>query len=126
MACGGECALFTSDVYSGHNLWSCREVCDALVCLLDGTFIRFRIKLYRQTVGIPVGTDCAPLVVDLFLFCCERDFMKSLSRENQADIVEAFSRCLGGLLNIGSVCFGQMVDRMYPTELQLPGHLFWI
>ena len=26
-----------------------------------------------------------------FFFCYERDFMKSLSRENQADIIEAFN-----------------------------------
>ena len=38
-----------------------------------------------------LGTNCAPLVADLFLFCYERDFMKSLSRENQADIIEAFN-----------------------------------
>ena len=50
-------------------------------------FIRFGTKLYRQTIGIPMGTNCAPLVVDLFLFCYERDFMKSLSRENKADII---------------------------------------
>ena len=31
-------------------------------------FIRFGIKLYRQTIGIPMGTNCAPLVADLFLF----------------------------------------------------------
>ena len=66
-------------------------------------FIRFGTKLYRQTTGIPMGTNCAPLVADLFLFCYERDFMKSLSRENQADIIEAFnstSRYLDDLLNI--------------------------
>ena len=38
-----------------------------------------------------MGTNCAPLVADLFLFCYERDFMKSLSRESQADIIEAFN-----------------------------------
>ena len=50
-----------------------------------------------------MGTNCAPLVADLFLFCYERDFMKSHSRENQADIIEAFnstSRYLDDLLNI--------------------------
>ena len=68
------------------------KVCDALVYLLDNIFIRFGTKLYRQTIGIPMGTNCAPLVADLFLFFCyERDFMKSLSRENQADIIEAFN-----------------------------------
>ena len=71
---------------------------------------------------IPMGTNCAPLVADLFLFCYERDFMKSLSRVNQADIIEVFnstSRCLDDLLNIDNIYFDQMVDRIYPTELQL-------
>ena len=48
--------------------------------------------------------------------------MKSLSRENQADIVEAFnstSRYLDDLLNIDNIYFDQMVDRIYLTELQL-------
>ena len=37
-----------------------------------------------------MGTNCAPLVADLFLFCYERDFMKGLSNDNQADIIKAF------------------------------------
>ena len=41
--------------------------------LLDNIYIRFGTKLYRQIVGIPMGTNCAPLVADLFLFCYERD-----------------------------------------------------
>ena len=44
-----------------------------------------------------MGTHCAPLVADLFLFCYERDFMTSLSDVKQAEIIEAFkstSRCL--------------------------------
>ena len=100
LACNEDCAFFTSDVNNNHTLWSCQKVCDALVYLLDNIFIRFGNKLYRQTIGIPTETNCAPLVADLFLsfFCYERNFMKSLSRENQADIIEAFnstSRYLG-------------------------------
>ena len=38
-----------------------------------------------------MGTNCAPLVADLFPFCHERDFMKSLSRDNQTDVIEAFN-----------------------------------
>ena len=118
MACNEECAFFTSDVYNNHNLWSCQKVCDALVYLLDNIFIRFGTKLYRQTTGILIGTYCALLVADLFLFCYERDLMKSLSRENQADIIEAFkstSRYLDDLLNIDNIYFDQMVDCIYPT-----------
>ena len=62
------------------------------------------------------------LQICFFFFCYERDFMKSLSPENQADIIEAFSstsRYLDNLLNIDNIYFDQMVDRIYPTELQL-------
>ena len=55
--------------------------------LLDNIYIRFGTKLYRQIVGIPIGTNCAPLVADLFL----------------AHIIKAFnstSRYLDNLLNI--------------------------
>ena len=50
-----------------------------LTLLLDNIFIRFGTKLYRQVVGSPMGTNCAPLGADLFLFCYERGFMMSLS-----------------------------------------------
>ena len=38
-----------------------------------------------------MGTYCAPLVADLFLFCYEWDFMMSLSDDKQADIIDAFN-----------------------------------
>ena len=62
-----------------YHAWSCQNVCDALTFLLDNFFIRFGTKLYRQAVGIPMGTNCAPLVADLFLFCYERDFAPLLT-----------------------------------------------
>ena len=83
---------------------------------------RFATKLYRQIVGIPMGTNCAPLVADLFLYCYERDFMDSLKHDNQADVIEAFnstSRYLDDLLNIDNPYFGGMVNQIYPSELQL-------
>ena len=69
-----------------------------------------------------MGTNCAPLVADLFLFCYERDFMMSLSDDKQADVIDAFnatSRYLDDILNISNVYFGNMVSQIYPSELQL-------
>ena len=62
-----------------------------------------------------MGTNCAPLVAELFLFCCERDFMLALSDNNQADVIEAFnstSRYPDVLLNIDIPYFEQMVDQI--------------
>ena len=122
MACNDKNAFFTSEQPKRYKLWSCKKICDALHYLLDNVFIIFGSKLYRQIVGIPMGTGCAPLVADLFLFCYERDFMLFLSDNNQADIIEAFnstSRYLDDLLNIDNPYFEEMLGQIYPTELQL-------
>ena len=90
--------------------------------MLDNILIRFGAKLYRQVVGIPMGTNCAPLIADLLLFCYERDFKTSLSDDKQADVIDAFnttSRYLDDILNINNVYFDNMVSQIYPLELQL-------
>ena len=122
LACSDRNAFFSSEKPKKYHAWSCQNVCDALTFLLDYIFIRFGTKLYRQVVGIPMGTNCAPLVADLFLFCYERDFMMSLSDDKQADVIEAFnttSRYLDDILNINNVYFEKMVSQIYPSELQL-------
>ena len=86
-----------------YHAWSCQNVCDALTYLFDIIFIQFSTKLYRQAVGIPMGANCATLVVDLFLFCYERDLMLSFSDDKQAAIIDTFnttSRYLDAILNI--------------------------
>ena len=122
MASNEERAFFASEEHKKYDLLSCQKVTDALIYLLDNIYIRFGSQLYRQNVGIPMGTNCVPLVADLFLFCYERDFMKSLTKEKRYDLIDAFnptSRCIDDLLNIGNIHFEHMVHRIYPAELQL-------
>ena len=105
-----------------YHTWSCQNVCEALTFLLDNISIRLGTKLYRQVVGIPMGTNYAPLVADLFLFCYERDFMMSFSDDKQADVIDAFnttSRYLDDILNIDNVYFDNMVSQIYPSELKI-------
>ena len=69
-----------------------------------------------------MGTNCASLVVDLFLYCYERDFMLFLSDDNQSEVIEAFSstsRYLDDLLNIDNSFFDILDNPIYPSELQL-------
>ena len=122
MACNAEQAFFASEEHKKYSLWTCQKVTEALVYLLDNIYIRFGFKLYKQNVGIPMGTNCGPLVADQFLFCCERDFMKSLTEEKRYNMIDAFnstSRQLDDLVNIDNIRFEQMVHRIYPVELQL-------
>ena len=92
-------------------------MCEALLYLLDTIYIRFGTNLYRQIAGIPMGTNCAPLAADLFLFCYKRDFMTPLSDVKQAEIIEAFkqtSRYPDDLLNIDNPYLKDMINRSYP------------
>ena len=69
-----------------------------------------------------MGTNCALLVANLFLFPYERDFMMSLSDGKQSDIIDAInttSRYLDNILNINNVYFDYMVSQIYPSQLKL-------
>ena len=61
--------FFTSTDQRGYTFWTCQNICDALSYVLDNIYIRFgnTCKLCRQIIGIPMGTNCAPLEADLFL-----------------------------------------------------------
>ena len=67
--------------------------------------------------------NCAPLDADSFLFCIERDFMLSLSDNNQTDnVIEALnstSRSIDELINIDYPHFEQIVGQIYHTKRQL-------
>ena len=71
-----------------------------------------------------MGTNCAPLVAGVFLFCYKRDFIMPLSGDKQANIIGAFnttSRYLNYTVNINDIYFYNMVSQIhvYPLELQL-------
>ena len=122
LACNDRNAFFTSEEHKMYTLWPCQKVCEALTFLLDDNYIRYGTKVYRHIVGIPMGTNCAPLVSDLFLFCYERDFIMSLSADKDAEIIKAFSstyRYLDDVFNIDNTYFDGMIKQMYPPELQL-------
>ena len=45
-----------------------------------------------------MGTNCAPLITDLFLICYERDFMSNLHKSKQYDLIVLFIRFMADLL----------------------------
>ena len=43
--------------------------------LIDNIYVEFGGHVYQQTVGIPMGTNCAPLEPNVFLYSYEADFV---------------------------------------------------
>ena len=50
-----------------YTYFSCRELGLAIDFLIDNIYVRFGSSVFRQVIGIPMGTNSAPLLADLFL-----------------------------------------------------------
>ena len=84
--------------------------------------MQFDGMVYQQIVGIPMGTNCAQLIADLFLYCYERDFMSKLQKSKRFDLIDKFndtSRYLDDILTIDNPTFAEHIPDIYPRELQL-------
>ena len=122
LACNAELAFFTDEQVKHYTMWTCSEVCEALTFLLDNIFVRYGSAIYRQVIGIPMGTNCAPLVADLFLYCYERDFMLNLNPVSQVEVINAFndtSRYLDDIFNIDNPYFDNMRSAIYPQGTEI-------
>ena len=66
---------FTHDINGGgDNMYTADNICKMIEFLIDNIFVQFGGRLFRQAIGIPMGTNCAPLLADLFLYSLERIF----------------------------------------------------
>ena len=84
--------------------------------------MQFDGMVYQQIVGIPMGTNCAPLIIDLFLYCYERDFMSDLQKSKRHNLIDMFndtSRYLDDIFTINNPEFEKYIPDTYPAELQL-------
>jgi hypothetical protein len=54
-----------------------------LEVLIDNIFVMLGGRVFQQTVGIPMGTKCAPLLADLFIYLYEADFIQGLLKKNE-------------------------------------------
>ena len=61
---------------------------------MKNIYVQFDGMVYQQIVGIPMGTNCAPLIADLFLYCYERDFMSDLQKSKRFDLMDMFNDIL--------------------------------
>ena len=54
-------------------MYTADNICRMIEFLIDNIFVQFGGHLFRQMIGIPMGTNCAPLLADLFLYSYENE-----------------------------------------------------
>ena len=76
--CSGDCSENRPIVYLKTDKYTEEDIIKMLEFLVDNIFVVFAGKVFQQIVGIPMGTNCAPLLADIFLYSYEAEFIQSL------------------------------------------------
>ena len=75
---GREGPYFVKEHSDSKNKYTEDDIINMLEFLFDNIFVVFGGKVFQQIVGIPMGTNCAPLLADIFLYSYEAEFIQSL------------------------------------------------
>jgi hypothetical protein len=65
---GYNSTYLSNKIQKGKTCYSEEQVISMLESLIDNIFVSFGGIRFQQVVGIPMGTNCAPLLADLFLY----------------------------------------------------------
>ena len=98
------------------------SIISAVEYLVTNSYFRLGDRLFRQEIGIPMGSDPAPAFANLFLFYYESRWLKSIKKTNNI-LARKFGqvfRYIDDLLALNDGhSFETFFKDIYPEELQL-------
>ena len=95
--------------------------------MIDNIFVIVGGRVFQKTVGIPIGTNGAPLLADLFLYSYEADFIQGLLKKSEKKLARSFNftfRKIDDVLLLNNSRFGDFVHRIYPIELEIKDNTY--
>lgn len=90
--------------------------------LIDSTFVVFDSCVFQQRVSIPIGTNCAPILADLFLYLYETDLIQGSLQRKEKKLDQSFTNsfcCIDNVLSLSNVWFEDFLDHIFPNELEI-------
>jgi hypothetical protein len=101
----------------------CNTLIQMIDWLIDNTFVTIGSSVFKQVIGIPMGTDCAPYLANLFLYSYEFDFLNDTLKQKDFDTLYKFNKCHRYIDDLLAVNNDDLLKdykhRIYPPELQL-------
>ena len=98
------------------------ELIEMVNFLIDNVYVTCGDSISRQRIGIPMGTDCAPYLANLFLFYYEHKWMMK-TKETNPQLARRFNksvRYIDDLLTINNDgLMNKYMSDIYPKELEL-------
>jgi hypothetical protein len=90
--------------------------------LIDNIFVSFGWTLFQQVVDIPMDTNCAPRLADLFLYSYKSEFLQKLVKDKKIHETRDFNftyRYIDDMLSINNSRFAKFLTLIYPPELEV-------
>ena len=119
---GRNKSYFTNASLNGDNKYTASDICKMVEFLVDNIYVRFGGQLFRKMVGIPIVTNCAPLLADLFLYTYENEFLDKLVKEGKRKLARKFNlsyRYIDDLISFNNKRFKEFISDIYPKELTI-------
>ena len=113
-------SYFTSDPPNRDNKYTADDTCKMIEFLVYNIYVRFGGQFFPQMVGIPMGTNCAPLLADLFSY--ENEFLDKLIKEGKRKLARKFnlSYCyIDDHISFNNKRFKEFISDIYPKELTI-------
>ena len=101
-------------------MFTADSICEMIEFLIDNIFVQFGGRLFRQVIGIPMGTNCAPLLADLFLYSYENEFLDNMIRSGHRRLARSFNLCyryIDDLIVFNNKKFLDYLKEIYPSQL---------
>ena len=114
-------SYFTSDPLNGDNKYTANNICKRIEFLVDNIYVRFGGQLFQQMVGIPMGTNGAPLLADLFLYSYKNEFFDKLIKEGKRKLARKFNlsyRYIDDLISFNNKRFKEFISDIYLKNSQ--------
>ena len=121
---GHEESYFVKEHSDSKYKYSEDDIIKMLEFVVGNIFVVFAGKVFQHIVGIPMGTDCVPLLADIFLYPYEAECIQSLLLTGRKQLASRFNftyRYIDDVLSINNPEFENYLGQMYPVELEIKG-----
>ena len=119
---GHDRTYFVKYETTSKTFYSEKDIIGMIDFLIDNIFVEFGGLIFQQCTGIPMGTNCAPLLADLFLYSYEAEFIQNLVKQKKISVAKSFNltfRYIDDVISFNNSEFNNYLSMIYPPELEI-------
>ena len=105
-------AYFSSRQNSRGCSFRLNDMIEILEFILDNIFVKFGNKIYKQVIGVPIGSDSGADIANLLLFSYESEYIEKVSKQS-ITLARKFNMCYRYIDDLFVGNFANFHDNIY-------------